>query len=144
MALPLDRMALAYARWGRAVAEGDEFPARTAVAIRAHPHLLGGTDRFDTVLIEETQGAIISKVGAEGVHCATVPGMGIGVAIKVEDGAIRAQHMALLQVLQQVGALPDVLPSRLADWAQRPIRNTRGEVVGQVRPVTSLPPPSPA
>lgn len=134
MALPLDRMALAYARWGRAVAEGDEFPARTATAIRSHPHLLGGTDRFDTVLIEETKGAIISKVGAEGVHCATVPEMGIGVAIKVEDGAIRAQHMALLQTLQRCGALPEELPPRLAEWTKKAIRNTRGEVVGEVRP----------
>lgn len=133
MALSLERMALAYARWGRAVAEGDEFPMRTAAAIRAHPHLLGGTDRFDTVLIEETNGAIISKVGAEGVHCATVPEMGIGVAIKVEDGAIRAQHIALLQALQRVGALPDALSPRLADWTKRPIRNTRGEIVGEIR-----------
>ncbi len=135
MALPIDRMALAYARWGRAVAAGDELPARTADAIRAHPHLLGGTDRFDTILVEETQGAIISKVGAEGVHCAAVPAMGIGVAIKVEDGAARAQHIALLRALQSVGALPETLPPRLADWKRRGIRNTRGEVVGGVRSV---------
>ena len=135
MALPIDRMALAYSRWGRAVALKDEMPLRTATAIRAHPHLLGGTDRFDTVLIDETHGRIISKVGAEGVHCAVVPEMGLGVAIKVEDGAIRAQHPALLRVLQLVGALPDELPPRLAEWARRSIRNTRGEVVGDVRPV---------
>lgn len=137
MALPLDRMALAYARWGRAVEAADELPSRTAAAIRAHPHLLGGTDRFDTVLIEETKGAIISKVGAEGVHCATVPAMGIGVAIKVEDGTIRAQHIALLRVLQEVGALPHVLPPRLAEWTHRAIRNTRGEIVGEVRAAMS-------
>lgn len=136
MALPIDRMALAYARWGRAVAAREELPLRTATAIRAHPHLLGGTDRFDTVLIEETHGRVLSKVGAEGVHCAVVPEMGIGVAIKVEDGAIRAQHPALIRALQLVGALPDELPPRLAEYAQRPIRNTRGEVVGCVRPAT--------
>jgi L-asparaginase II len=135
MALPLDRMALAYARWGRHVEAGDEFPARTAAAIRAHPHLVGGTERFDTVLIEETKGRIISKVGAEGVHCATVPEMGIGVAVKVEDGALRAQHIALLHVLQLIEALPETLPPRLAEWAERPVRNTRGEVVGYARAV---------
>ena len=142
MALPLDRMALAYARWGRAVASRDEFPSRTAAAIRAHPHLLGGTDRFDTVLVEETGGRIISKVGAEGVHCATVPELGIGVAIKVEDGAIRAQHVALLRLLQLVGALPDALTPRLAEWSRRIVRNTRGEAVGEVRPVSPASPPS--
>lgn len=132
MALPLDRMARAYARWGFAVAAGDEWPARTAAAIRAQPHLLGGTDRFDTTMIEETKGRIISKVGAEGVHCAAVPEMGLGVAIKVEDGASRAQHVALLEALQRVGALPPDLPPRLAEWASTLIRNTRGEEVGRV------------
>ncbi len=137
MALPLERMARAYARWAQAVAAGDEIPARTAAAIRAHPHLLGGTDRFDTVLIEETQGRIISKVGAEGVHCAAIPEMGIGVAIKVEDGAIRAQHIAMLRALQEIGALSGDLSPRLADWLTRPVRNTRGAVVGAVRSTAS-------
>jgi L-asparaginase II len=138
MGLPLDRMAVAYARWARSVAQGDELPQRTAAAIRAHPHLLGGTDRFDTVLIEETGGRIISKVGAEGVHCAAVPEMGLGVAIKVGDGALRAQHVALLRALQLVGALPDQLPARLADWMRRPVWNTRGEVVGSVKASSEL------
>jgi L-asparaginase II len=133
----LERMAVAYARWADGIATGDELPSRTARAIAAHPMLFGGTDRFDTVLIEETRGAIISKVGAEGVHCAAIPHMGLGVAIKVEDGAIRAQHVALLRALQFLGALPADLPPRLADVASRPIRNTRGEVVGAIRPAAS-------
>ncbi|HVZ47201.1 MAG TPA: asparaginase [Gemmatimonadaceae bacterium] len=138
MGLPLDRMALAYARWARAVAGGDELPARTAAAIAAHPHLFGGTDRLDTVVVDETRGAVITKVGAEGVHCAAVPAMGLGLAIKVEDGATRAQYVAILRALQLVGALPDPLPARLADFQRRPIRNTRGEVVGEVRVATRV------
>ena len=133
MALPLDRMALAYARWGRAITAGDEHPLRTAEAIRAHPHLLGGTERFDTMLIEETNGEVISKVGAEGVHCLTVPAAGLGLAIKVEDGALRAQHIAVLKLLQVLQVLPETLSPRLAEWIVKPIRNTRGEVVGEVR-----------
>jgi L-asparaginase II len=133
MALPLDRMALAYSRWGRAIMAGDELPLRTAEAIRAHPHLLGGTERFDTMLIEETNGEVISKVGAEGVHCVTVPAAGLGLAIKVEDGALRAQHIAVLKLLQVLQILPETLSPRLAEWIVKPIRNTRGEIVGEVR-----------
>lgn len=133
MALPLDRMALAYARWGRAVEAGDEFPARTAAALRAHPHLLGGTDRFDTVLLEETSGAVIAKVGAEGVHSVAVPALGIGLAVKVEDGAQRAQYVAVLHALQQLSVLPADLPPRLEEFVTRALRNTRGEQVGEVR-----------
>lgn len=135
MALPLDRMALAYARWGHAVSSGEAGPARTAAAIRAHPQLLGGTDRFDTVLLQETQGAVVAKVGAEGVHSVAVPASGIGLALKVEDGALRAQYAAVLSALQQLGILPSELPPRLAEFAQRPIRNTRGAIVGEIRPV---------
>ena len=133
MALPLTAMARAYSRWGQAVEVGDDLPARTASAIRANPFLLGGTDRFDTVLIEETNGRVISKVGAEGVHSVTVPGQGIGLAIKVEDGALRAQHIAVIRALQLIGVLGKELTPRLAEWALKPIRNTRGEIVGEVR-----------
>ena len=133
MALPLDRMALAYARWARAVHAGDEMPARIAGAIRRHPELLGGTDRFDTIILQETQGAVIAKVGAEGVHSVAVPRLGLGLALKVEDGALRAQHVAVVVALQQLGVLPTELPPRLAEFLTRPIRNTRGEVVGEVR-----------
>jgi L-asparaginase II len=133
MALPLTAMALAYSRWGQAVEVGDELPSRTAAAVRANPFLLGGTDRFDTIMIEETRGGVISKVGAEGVHSITVPGMGLGIAIKVEDGAVRAQTVAVIKVLQLMGVLPEALTPRLAEWAMRAIRNTRGEIVGEIR-----------
>jgi len=133
MALALDRMALAYARLGRAVHAGEEVPSRIVGAVRANPHLLGGTDRFDTVLLQETDGAVLAKVGAEGVHSVTVPAMGLGLALKVEDGALRAQHIAVLSALQQLGVLPAELPPRLAEFAQKSVRNTRSERVGMIR-----------
>jgi L-asparaginase II len=131
--LPLAALALAFARLGAAAARGDEVPARILAAIAAHPFLFGGTDRFDTVLVEETKGRMISKVGAEGVHAVTIPAEGIAIAIKVEDGATRAQHPAVLRLLQLLGVLPDILPPRLAAFARTPIVNTRNEVVGDVR-----------
>lgn len=138
MALALDRMALAYARFGRALHAGEEVPARIAGAVRRHPHLLGGTDRFDTVLLQETNGAVIAKVGAEGVHSVTVPSLGLGLAVKVEDGALRAQHVAVLSALQQLGVLPAELTPRLAEFARRPVKNTRGERVGELRPAAAI------
>ncbi len=131
--LPLDALALAFARLGAAAHRGDAVPARIFGAIASHPFLFGGTDRFDTVLIEETGGRLISKVGAEGVHAVSIPEQGIAVAIKVEDGATRAQHPALLKLLQHIRVLPDELPPRLAAFAHTPILNTRNELVGEVR-----------
>jgi L-asparaginase II len=131
--LPLRDLALAFARLGAAAAQGDDIPHRIIESIRAHPFLFGGTDRFDTILIEETAGRLVSKVGAEGVHVVTIPADGVAVAIKVEDGATRAQHPALLKLLQLLGYLPSMLPPRLAAFARTPIVNTRDEAVGDVR-----------
>jgi L-asparaginase II len=134
VALPIDRMARAYASLGAAATRGDEIPRRVVHAMRTRPFLIGGTDRFDTIIIEETSGGVVTKVGAEGVHSAAVPDLGIGIAIKVEDGAPRAQYAALLYLLQRLGVLPDTLSPRLADILRKPIRNTRNEVVGQIHP----------
>ncbi len=131
--LPLDHMARAYARLGSAARRGEEIAMRVVRAMLAHPFLVGGTDRFDTILIEETEGRVVSKIGAEGVHSAVVVGSGLGIALKVEDGCSRAQYPALLHLLQELDELPDPLPQRLAEFLRKPVRNTRGEVVGEIR-----------
>ena len=132
--LSLRAMATSYARLGQAATDGDPGPSRVLGAMQTHPFLVGGTDRFDTILIEETDGRVISKVGAEGVHSAVCLEQGIGVAVKVEDGAARAQYPALLRALQLLDVLPAKLPSRLESVLRRPIVNTRGEVVGEIHP----------
>jgi L-asparaginase II len=85
--------------------------------------------------MEETDGRILAKVGAEGVHSLALLDAQIGAAVKVEDGAQRAQYPALLRALQYFDVLPATLPPRLDEFMHRPIRNTRGEIVGEVRPV---------
>ncbi len=129
----LESMARAYARLASASRRGEEIPTRIVTALRTRPFLFSGTDRFDSVLLETSEGRILPKVGAEGVHCVALLDAGIGVAIKVEDGAQRAQYAAVLRVLQHLGALPETLPARLAEFARKSVRNTRNEVVGEVR-----------
>ncbi|MEP6507363.1 MAG: asparaginase [Gemmatimonadales bacterium] len=129
--LPLDRMARAYARLGSAAGRGEEIPARIVSAMTKNPFLVGGTDRFDSVVMEVTDGRVLTKVGAEGVHCAVILDSSTGIALKVEDGSTRAQYPAMIRILQELDALPDPLPSRLAEILHRPIRNSRGDVVGE-------------
>ena len=132
-ALPLESMARAWSRLARAVRDGDEIPSRVVHAMRTRPLLIGGTDRFDSVLIEETEGRAVAKIGAEGVHSIAVPEQGIGFAVKVDDGAQRAQFPAVIRVLQSLDVLPESLPPRLEEFFRRPVRNTRGEIVGEIR-----------
>jgi L-asparaginase II len=131
--LPLAHMSRAYAMLAASATRGDEIPSRIARAIRTRPQLFGGSDRFDTLVIEETSGRVIPKVGAEGVHSVALLERGVGFTVKVEDGASRAQYPAVLRLLQHLDALPDPLPARLQDFARTRVRNTRGEVVGEVR-----------
>lgn len=135
-AMPLESMARAYARLGSAARRGDEIPSRIIEAIRSRPFLYSGTDRFDSVLLDETNGTVVAKVGAEGVHSGVILDAGTGFTVKAEDGAQRAQYPAVLRLLQMLGALPERLPPRLEEFMRRPIRNTRGVVVGQVRPAS--------
>jgi len=130
--MTLERMARAYSRFAVASARGEEIPKRVIDAMSNNAFLVGGTDRFDSALIAETEGRVVSKVGAEGVHCALLTERGIGVAVKVEDGAQRAQVPALLRLLQELEALPSPLSPRLAEFMRRPVKNTRGESVGEV------------
>ncbi len=137
-ALPLRRMALAWARLGAAGAGDavDAVPAssvagmrRLVHAMRAHPFLVAGTARLDTDLIGGSGGRVISKVGAEGVYCAAVPELRVALALKVEDGASRALEPALLGLLDIVA--PGVAPP-LEAYRSPPIRNTLGDTVGRI------------
>jgi L-asparaginase II len=134
-ALPLDSIARAYARLAASAAQEEDVPWRILHAMVTRPFLVGGTDRFDTVLIEECDGCVIAKIGAEGVHSVAMPQRGLGAALKVGDGGQRAQYPAVLRLLQFLDVLPTELPPRLHEFLHRPVRNSRGEVVGEVRPV---------
>jgi len=130
--LPLANMAFAYARLVAAAVAGDAPSRRVVSAMTGEPFLVGGSDRFDTVLMEACGGNVVCKIGAEGVHTFAIIDRGVGFAIKVEDGTPRAQFPAVLALLAAYGALPDPLPEALREHVQRVVRNTRGEVVGAI------------
>ncbi|MGE5690281.1 MAG: asparaginase [Pseudomonadota bacterium] len=117
-ALPLERMAHAFSRLERLEA-GD----RVAAAMRAHPELVRGEGAPDTVLMRRAAGWT-AKGGAEGLLCAVSPD-GVGVAVKVEDGAGRAVGPALAAFLAGLGV-------DLPDLAIAAVSNSRGETVGEI------------
>jgi L-asparaginase II len=117
-ALPLERMALAFARLER-LDGGD----RVAAAMRAHPGLIRGPGGVDTALMRAHEGWI-AKGGADGLMCAAGP-RGLGLALKVEDGSSRAVGPALAAFLARLGHPVERLE-------RAPIRNSRGEEVGEV------------
>ncbi|GMX62284.1 asparaginase [Paenibacillus elgii] len=140
-AVPLASLAFAYARLGR---PDDLSPERAEAcraiigAIRQAPFYVAGSERFDTRLAELTQGRIIGKMGAEGLYAATVPEQGIGIAVKIEDGAERAIYPAAAETLLQLGLLNAEEAAQLAGFHQPAVNNRRGDQVGSVRTVFRL------
>jgi L-asparaginase II len=107
-ALPLTAMATIYARLSRPERLGDlePFARRVIEAMGAHPYLVAGRDRVCTALMEASPG-VVAKAGAEGLLCAMVLDRGLGIAVKVADGAARAADPALLRALRQLDALDE-------------------------------------
>ncbi|MCC2683186.1 MAG: L-asparaginase [Paenibacillaceae bacterium] len=140
--LPLARLASAYALLGtpdeRFPAERADACRRIVAALRSHPFLLAGTDRFDSALIEATGGRIIGKMGAEGVFALTIPGERFGLALKIEDGALRALYPAVVEALRQAGALSQEELTRLQRYHRPAVRNWRNEIVGSIEPDFTL------
>jgi L-asparaginase II len=132
-ALPLHGLALAFAKLAIGARTRDGPAGRLIHAMTGHPELVGGTDRLCTVLMQVAGGRIFAKVGAEGVYCAGVPAAGLGIALKVEDGAKRAAEPALIEVLRLLELLTEEDMGQLTRYARPRVVNTRGEAVGTVR-----------
>jgi len=114
---------------------------RIVSAMSQFPHLIGGTDRLDTLLVEAAAGKIISKVGADGVWlCGVLPNekypIGLGVALKIEDGDdFLSRPVVAVELLRQLGILSDdVLP----EMSPMLIKNRRGDIVGKITTVNLL------
>jgi L-asparaginase II len=117
-ALPLERMAYAFARFEQLEAGG-----RVGAAMREYPELIRGPLAADTRLMRALPGWI-AKGGAEGLLCAA--GHGLGVALKCEDGNSRALGPAAAAFFEQLGL-------DLGELAVTPLQNSRKERVGEIR-----------
>lgn len=132
--LPIRGMALAYARLAAASRRGEDAPAAVVHAMVTHPEMVAGEDRLCTDLMRRTEGRIFAKIGAEGVYCVGVPGAELGVALKVEDGAMRAVAPAVLAVLRQLHLISEDDLGALHRHAYPALVNSCSETVGQLRP----------
>ena len=132
-ALPLARMAAAFAALAAAARRSDHGPARVVQAMVRNPEYVAGSDRLCTALMRSARGRIFVKVGAEGVYCAGIPGAELGVAIKIEDGATRAAEPALIGVLRSLALMTDEELAELERYAEPDVVNTRGDRVGMIR-----------
>ncbi len=125
-AMPLRNVARGYAQL-----DADDSGRALFDAMVRHPFLVAGTGRPCTALMGEV-GDIIAKSGAEGVFGACCRSGGVGVAIKVHDGATRASSVALIALLDRLGVTAGVDSGPIAELRAPLLRNANDTVVGSI------------
>lgn len=136
-AVPLKSLAIGFAR----MATGKGLPADRAAAARrlfaacmAEPFMVAGTGRADVPLMQAAPGRIFAKTGAEGVYCAAVPELGLGIAVKSDDGQGRAAEVTVATVLSRLFVEDGAVQVALAGLVEPQLRNWNGIDVGGLRP----------
>lgn len=135
-AASLAGLARAMGRFAGAAAGGsalDKAAARLVEAMYARPDMVAGKGRACTLLMQAASEPVALKTGAEGVFIAILPKRGLGVALKISDGATRASECAIAAVLCRLGVLDPAHPDvkRFLNPAER---NRRDIVTGEIRP----------
>ena len=140
--IALRRLALAFARVGTGVglsADHARAARRLREAVAASPFHVAGTGRFDTRVMQRLGERVFCKVGAEGVYCAALPELGLGVAIKMDDGnTARAAEVVMAAVLEARLPLDDPERAFLRGYSDAPQRNWNGIEVGRLQAAPGL------
>ncbi|HLO52548.1 MAG TPA: asparaginase [Kamptonema sp.] len=127
--MQLGQMASLYAQ----LASGDNLDMERIVrAMTHHPAMVAGEGEFDTELMRASEGELVSKSGAEGVQCIGRVGEGMGLAIKVTDGAKRAKYAVAIHLLKQLGWISPAIAETLSETYMTLSDFKRLEVMGEM------------
>ena len=132
-AIPLRALAQGFARFATGAGLGPErarAAQRIRAAVAANPWAVAGEGRFDTDVMTLLRARVFVKTGAEGVYCAALPELGLGLAVKAEDGGRRAGEIMIAALLARFGGFSDAL----APFVTPTLANWRGVTVGALRP----------
>jgi len=142
-AIPLRHLATAFARvaGGQGLSTAHAGAARRLRrAIAAAPFMVGGSGRMDTRVMQVFGERVCCKVGAEGMYCAALPALGLGVAIKIDDGNnARAAEVVLASLLRRLLAPAHPAERELLDALAEPaLHNWNGRPVGRLAAAEAL------
>ncbi len=141
LGMPLVNLALGMARFADPAGQPEvrrRAAARLRKAMAAEPFMVHGSGTFVTECMAAAGETVLVKGGAEGMFTAALPKLGLGVAVKIEDGAARASEVATANILESLGVFDARTAGALAEWLTQPLRNWAGIAIGEVRPATAL------
>jgi len=123
-------------------------------AMTTYPEMISAYGEFDEQLMRAGDGNIVCKRGAEGYQIVGLlrgvlspDSPGVGIALKVSDGdasrtgldlahSTRVRPAVMIEILRQLGVLSLEREQALASFGPvKPIKNHRGIVTGQSRPI---------
>ncbi len=139
--VPLSNMALAYARLFNIRFMDGKYKDEQRIlyeAITMYPDMIAGDDRLDTELIRLTKGDHFGKMGADGVFCVSIQSRELGIAIKIQDGSVRAVDPVIVEVFKQIQSLSAENLEKLNRFHYVPVKTWQGQTVGIINPVFLL------
>lgn len=140
-AIPLRNLAIGFARFGTGqglAPDRAKAAARIRAAVAAAPFFVAGTDRFDTDVMGALGARAFTKTGAEGVYCAALPEAGLGIALKIDDGAGRGAEVVMANLIARFLPLSDAEAGVVAARLDRQITNWNGIETGRMRLAAAL------
>lgn len=140
-AIPLRSLALAFAKFGSGEHLGPErkaAAARIKRAVVAEPFFVAGTGKFDTEVMRLFGTDVFVKTGAEGVYCGALPSLGLGIALKVDDGAGRAAEVAMAELIAGFLTMTEEQAMGFRRFRNPVLSNWRAIEVGRLRPTDVL------
>ncbi|PCI03392.1 MAG: asparaginase [Hyphomicrobiales bacterium] len=135
-AVPLANIAKAAAKFGSGEGMGKERASATQKIIHAccdHPMMVAGTDRGCTRIMAALGRKCFVKGGAEGLYMAIIPELGVGIAIKANDGARRASEVLIAQLIASVLSMNDEERAKIERIANPELKNWNKILVGGIQ-----------
>ena len=140
--MPLKHLARAFARvgTGTGLRPGQaRAAARLRAAVARAPQMVAGSGRFDSRVMERFGERVFCKVGAEGMYCAALPALGLGIAIKMDDGNnARACEVVMAALIEKLLPLSGDDAVFMRSFSDAPIVNWNGIEVGRLRAASTL------
>jgi len=103
----------------------------------AEPFYVNGTGGFTTEVMAAVP-SVRAKGGAEGVYAAALPELGLGMALKIDDGAMRAAECAAAHILCRLGCFSAAEEQRLQAFLNPAIKTDAGRDAAGIRPAAVL------
>ncbi len=103
----------------------------------AHPDLVAADGWSTTDLMRAMNNGTAIKYGAEAVYTVILPERGLGLALKISDGAERAADTAVAALLVRLG-VADADHPLVQRWLQPVLRSRVGITSGFIRPAEAL------